>query len=324
MIMDYLNKNDDRQIYATDCDIKKFYDIIDHQVVRDCFDRILCQSHISSDGQSQVKRVLEAYLDSYNFYDNTLAVSQKDPKVFSKIWRKMKDHDHKNKYIIDWVDELNKKLNSKTLSASDLQLLRQRGVPQGGALSLLIANIVLNDVDQAILQTADPNRLMIRYCDDMVLLHTDYDQCTRLMNEYTDSLTKHKLYYHEFEPYHDRKSFWKVKSHRPYLWGDGDIGNSNRYIGFLGYELSRDGRLRLRKSNMQKMKEHFLRQVYIHRRYEEDPNITDAKVRTREAFDRFLDCTSVYTVFDKERFEHGSQYKYLLQLRQKIEKRLKL
>ena len=324
MIMDYLDKNDNRPIYAADCDIKKFYDIIDHQVVRDCFDRILRRSHITPEGKLQVKRVTDAYLNSYNFYDNTLAVSQKDPKVFSKIWRKMKDHDHKNKYIIDWVDELNKKLNSKTLSASDLQLLRQRGVPQGGALSLLIANIVLNDVDQAILQTADPNRLMIRYCDDMVLLHTDYDQCTRLMNEYTDSLTKHKLYYHEFEPYHDRKSFWKVKSHLPYLWGDGDIGNSNRYIGFLGYELSRDGRLRLRKSNMKKLKEHFLRQVYIHRRYEEDPNITDAKVRTREAFDRFLDCTSVYTVFDKERFEHGSQYKYLLQLRQKIEKRLKL
>lgn len=326
MIMDYLNKNDDRQIYAADCDIKKFYDIIDHKVVRDCFDNILDQSAIPSNGKSQVKRVLEAYLNSYNFYDNTLAVSQKDPKVFSKIWRKMNDYDHKNKYVIEWVDELNKLLkpDSGKMSASNLQLLRQRGVPQGGALSLLIANIVLNDVDQSIVSEEDPDCLMIRYCDDMVLLHTDYDQCTRLMNEYTKSLTKHKLYYHEFEPYHDRKSFWKVKSHRPYLWGDGDIGYSNRYIGFLGYELSRDGRLRLRKSNMKKLREHFLRQVYIHRRYENDPKITDAKVRTREAFDRFLDCTSVYTVFDKERFEHGSQYKYLLQLRQKIEKRLRL
>jgi hypothetical protein len=259
--------------------------------------------------------VLEAYLNSYNFYDNTLVVSQEYPKVFSKIWRKMNDHDHKNKYVIEWVDELKQ---------MPVEIQRQRGVPQGGALSLLIANIVLNDVDQSIVSEEDPDRLMIRYCDDMVLLHTDYDQCTRLMNEYTKSLTKHKLYYHEFEPYYDRKSFWKVKSHRPYLWGDGDLGNSNRYIGFLGYELSRDGRLRLRKSNMKKLKEHFLRQVYIHRRYEHDPKITDAKVRTREAFDRFLDCTSVYTVFDKERFEHGSQYKNLLQLRQKIEKRLKL
>ena len=151
--MDYLNKNDDRQIYAADCDIKKFYDIIDHQVVRDCFDRILRQSHISSDGQSQVKRVLEAYLNSYNFYDNTLVVSQEYPKVFSKIWRKMNDHDHKNEYVIEWVDELNKLLKPDEISAPNLQLLRQRGVPQGGALSLLIANIVLNDVDQSIVSS---------------------------------------------------------------------------------------------------------------------------------------------------------------------------
>lgn len=315
MIMKYREEYDDRPIYAADCDIKKFYDIIDHQVVRDCFDRILRRSRIPSEGQSQVKRVMEAYLDSYNFYDNTLIAAQKEPKVFSKIWRKMKDHDRKNHYVIEWVDEL------KQMS---VEIQRQRGVPQGGALSLLVANIVLNDVDQSIVSTEDPDRLMIRYCDDMILLHTDHDQCARLMNDYTQSLTAHKLYYHEFKPYHDRKSFWEVKSHSPYLWDDGDIGSSNRYIGFLGYELSRKGRLRLRKSNIEKLKEHFLRQVYIHHRYEDNPKITDAKERTRKALDRFLDCTSIYTVFDKKQFERGGQYNYLLQLRQKVEKRLKL
>jgi len=315
MIMKYLDEKHDRPIYAADCDIKKFYDIIDHQVVRDCFDRILRRSRIPSEGQLQVKRVLESYLDSYNFYDNTLVAAQEDPKVFSKIWRKMKDHDRKNQYVIKWVDELKQ---------MPVEIQRQRGVPQGGALSLLVANIVLNDVDQSTVSTEDPDRLMIRYCDDMVLLHTDRDQCARLMNNYTQSLTDHKLYYHEFETYHDRKSFWKVKSHSPYLWGDGDIGSSNRYIGFLGYELSRKGQLRLRKSNIEKLKEHIQRQVYIHRRYEENPEITDAKERTRKAFDRFLDCTSVYTVFNKEKFEGSSQYNSLLQLREKVEKRLKL
>ena len=315
MIMKYRDEYNNRPIYAADCDIKKFYDIIDHQVVRDCFDRILRRSRIPSEGQLQVKRVLNAYLGSYNFYDNTLVVAQKEPKVFSKIWRKMKDHDRKNQYIIKWVDEL---------TQMPVEIQRQRGVPQGGALSLLVANIVLNDVDQSIVSTEDPDRLMIRYCDDMVLLHTDRDQCARLMNDYTQSLTDHKLYYHEFEPCHDRKSFWAVKSHSPYLWGDGDVGSSNRYIGFLGYELSRKGQLRLRKSNIEKLKEHFIRQVHIHRRYEEDPKITDAKERTRKAFDKFLDCTSIYTVFEKERFEGSSQYNYLLQLRQKVEKRLRL
>ena len=317
MIMKYLDDHNENSIYAADCDIKKFYDIIDHQVVRDCFSRILCQSRIPSEGQSQVMRVMDAYLASYNFYDNVLIAAQQNPKVFSKIWRKVKDSKHQNKYeyVFGWVDEL------KQMKVEEQ---RQRGVPQGGALSLLVANIVLNDVDQAIIATEDPERLFIRYCDDMILLHTDKKQCNCLMNHYTQSLTAHKLYYHDFESYNDRKGFWHIKSHRPYLWGDGDIDSSNRYIGFLGYELRRDGRLRLRKSNIEKLKERFMRQVYIHRRYVKTLEIKDAKERTQKAFDKYLDCTSVYTGFNKDQFEKGGQYAYLCQLKKKFEARLRI
>ena len=85
-------------------------------------------------------------------------------------------------------------------------------------MSLLIANIVLNDVDKVITSTSDDNRLFIRYCDDMILLHTDYNECCRLKDLYIQSLQEHGLYFHGFEhvtaPNADgedpRKHFWNI------------------------------------------------------------------------------------------------------------------
>ena len=135
---------------------------------------------------------------------------------------------------------------------------RQRGVSQGGALSLLIANIVLNDVDQPIVSTPDPCRLFIRYCDDMILLHTNQEKCQAL------------------------------------------------------------------KSNIDSLKERFNRQEIIHHRHEKDHTRPEAEELTRKAIKRILDSPTVYTAFDQEGFKRGSQYKYLLQLKSKCEKRLKL
>ena len=133
-----------------------------------------------------------------------------------------------------------------------------------------------------------------------------------------------KTYYHEFEPYHDRKSFWKVKSHRPYLWGDGDIGNSNRYIGFLGYELSRDGRLRLRKSNISRIAEKFRRQQYALRRYRKNHTTDEFLKRQKEALDKIMDSVDYYKGLDLSMFKLGAQYRYLKQLRKKTMSKLNI
>ena len=154
-------------------------------------------------------------------------------------------------------------------------------MPQGGALSLLIANIVLNDVDKVIVDHPDDDRLFIRYCDDMILLHTDYDECCRLIDCYARSQTDHGLIYHDFEHVSElkcnpskrrqavdtTKHFWEIKSHLPFLWEKGE-GNYNFYIGFLGYEIRRDWRMRLRKSNIERFDEKFVRLRYALRRYQ--------------------------------------------------------
>lgn len=294
-------------IYASDCDIKKFYDIIPHQVVRDCFSRMLHQSRLSEEGKQQVMQVVDAYLASYNFYVNAWQESQDDDEVYAKVRRRLHDSAQENAYQLGWVDSL------------PVEQAQDRGVPQGGSLSLLIANIVLNDVDRILTETDDENRLFIRYCDDMILLHTDYSECCRLMDAYADSLNSHGLFYHPFKSVSDcsRKEFWHIKSHRPFLWGDGD-GNSNRYIGFLGYELHRDGRMRLRKSNIKRIEEKLDRLKYALRRYRKKHTEAEFEAHKEKVLNNLLNSINFYSAFDLQQFKSGSQYRHIENLVRKL------
>lgn len=321
LIKEYRETHDTENIYAADCDIKKFYDIIPHQVVRDCFQRLLDNTRLDEEGKGQVMRVLNAYLDGYNFYTNALKESQDHPEVFFKVRRKLHDSNRKNTYLLGKVD------------ISDEEYLH-RGVPQGGSLSLLVANIVLNDVDKAIVGQPDNNRLFIRYCDDMILLHTDCDECRRLMERYKQSLEEHGLSYHKFEHVSASKRcpdeggpavtttdhFWKIKSHSPFLWGKGE-GDSNYYIGFLGYEIRRDGHMRLRKSNMKNFDDKFRRQRFALRRFKREKPEEDFLAHQKQVLDRTLKGVEFYKGFNMEQFKSGAQYKYLEKLRTRTERR---
>ena len=315
----FREKHDADTIYAADCDIKKFYDIIPHQTVRDCFQRML-DDHpsLSDEGKKQVMRVLNAYLNSYNFYDNVLRKVTDNPNIFDKVRGALHDKGNKNTYVIGKVDKI-----------TDDEEYKRRGVPQGGALSLMIANVVLNDVDKDIVGKPDDNRLFLRYCDDMILMHTDRNECQRLIDMYAESLSRHGLVYHEFKRVSDSKAtsdkygtpaatgkdFWKIKSHSPFLWGQGE-GDSNLYVGFLGYEIRRDGRIRLRKSNVEKIKEKFNRQRHIIMRYKENHSPEKCEEFRDKRLQSVLDGLLFYKAFDKDAFEHGSQYKYIVKLQE--------
>ena len=305
LIKDFLQSHRSDPIYAADCDIKKFYDIIPHQVVIDCFDRLLNRSPLSDEGKSQVMRVVRAYLKSYNFYTNAWHEAEQHDDVFAKVRRRLHDVNHINTYKLDWPKELGDPGNQS----------EPRGVPQGGALSLLVANFGLNDVDQVIVQTSDSNRLFIRYCDDMILLHTDYNECSRLMKAYAESLDRHGLIYHPFKNVTDcaRRDFWGIKSHLPFLWGEGE-GNCNRYIGFLGYEIQRNGHMRLRKSNIKRVDDKFERLKYALRRFrskhteKEYISYRDKKIKNA------IEGLKIYKALDQPLFEKGKQYKHILKL----------
>lgn len=265
----------DGNIYVADCDIKKFYDTINHKVVRGCFTRMLQASTLSPTGCRQVMRVLNAYLQSYNFYENVMQADSRDG-IWGKIAKRLHDPDRINTYQFKWVDESEfvRCYGGKDAFRAERQNI---GVPQGGALSLMIADVVLNDVDRAIVGSYDvpaddPHRLFVRFCDDMILMHTDASECKRLISAYCESLSQHKLVYHDFTQVADvkddektRPDFWHVKSHATYCWGNG-TGDASAWIGFLGYEMRFDGQLRLRMSNIGKIEDKIRRKYYAMQR----------------------------------------------------------
>lgn len=262
IIKEYREANEGKDFFVADCDIKKFYDTINHDVVRGCFDRMLRASKLSETGREQVMRVLDAYLRSYNFYEQVYEKSQAE-NFWNGIRSRRRRSNVPEVYKIDWVKE--REFADCYGSKEAFESVRNKiGVPQGGSLSIMIADVVLNDVDKGIVNPLpfpddDKEKLFVRFCDDMVLMHTERAECERLIGAYCTALKEHKLIYHDFTNVSDVKKgeslcadFWDVKSHNTFRWGPGE-GDASEWIGFLGYEMRYDGAVRLRHSNVEKV-----------------------------------------------------------------------
>jgi len=131
------------------------------------------------------------------------------------------------------------------------------GIPQGGAVSCLIANMVLNQVDIAVMpwKSSDRNRLLYaRYCDDMILISPEKGVLWRCYSRYLKKLWSIQLPVHEpGEIGKYDKNYWGMKSKVPYNWcyNPGSIRVSP-WIGFVGYQIRFDGLIRVRKDAMKK------------------------------------------------------------------------
>ena len=275
------------RIYVAECDIQKYFDTINHDVIRCCFSRFAektKEQHPEFE-YAQVERIVDAYLRSYSFYKN-IAVRNapvleklsklKEQKALQKIdaekttgkkSKKQKKSERKaNRTKKLRIYEEPKKglfLERGCYTQEEFEASTDRiGIPQGGALSGLISNVVLNTVDnESVLEKKDPKRFFCRYGDDIILMHTSKKECKRLMDQYSHTLTKHKLLYHDFISVADqqfrkpdgtiRTSLWDQKSRSPFLWGRSkEEKESVDWIGFLGYELRYTGEIRLRRSSL--------------------------------------------------------------------------
>jgi hypothetical protein len=251
-IKEYIGRQRNKNIYVAECDIQKFFDIINHDVVLDCFDRLARKAGIPD--YEQARNILKQYLDSYGFVPDVLSLN--DNENYWKNPLRLHRGKVKGRLMFKWVNEDD---FLQAYSKEEFAAERNRlGVPQGGALSCVISNVVLNDVDQVIVAYPDPDRLFVRYGDDIILMHTDREKCEELLEKYKKALLEHKLIFHKFENFSDlkdgeknTKKFWKGKSKPVFLWGRGE-GNASEWIGFVGYEIHREGHTRLRLSTLDK------------------------------------------------------------------------
>ena len=250
-LMKYRHRFARRNIYVTECDIQKYFDTINHDVIRTCF--LNCAEKVKQEhpdfNYSSVGRIVDAYLDSYSFYNNILVenerlAQQHPPRTFESL----KEHLFFERGCYNREDFENQKAKI--------------GIPQGGALSGLMSNVILSTIDsQSILCEDDPQRFFCRYGDDIILMHTKQEKCRSLIDAYCKALTDHKLLYHEFQRVGDEnykrkdgttlQAIWNQKSRCPFLWGrqDGEQ-DAMDWIGFLGYEVRYTGEIRIRRSSL--------------------------------------------------------------------------
>ena len=251
-IQEFIQSHRDKKIYVAECDIQKFFDIINGDVVLDCFDRLAAKAGVPD--YHQARGILKAYLESYGFVPDVLA--HNDNPDFWHLARKRHIGPIKGNCLFKWVKEED---FMQAYTPDEFQFQRSSlGVPQGGALSCVISNVVLNDVDQAIIAEEDPDRFFARYGDDIILMHTDRNRCEKLLEAYKSALLQHRLIFHKFEDFanlkdgaKNTKAFWKGKSKPVFLWGPGE-GNASEWIGFVGYEIRFDGSTRLRLATLNK------------------------------------------------------------------------
>ena len=261
MASEYRAKRGKEMIFVGECDIQKFYDILHHDVIISCFRELFAQQcrrfGLEEDFFAPLERMVRAYLDSYDYYHHVMALN--DPA--SSVWkvekrRCMRGGRPEPVCRFQWVSDeafLSCYTPEALAEAKEKGLL---GIPQGGALSGIIVNVVMQSVDREIVGRRDPERFFVRYCDDILLMHTDKAACQRYLDTYVHSLVGHKLVPHPLKGVsgfkqgsRTHREFWDAKSKEVFKWGTGG-GDASDWVAFVGYEMRRTGEIRLRKDKV--------------------------------------------------------------------------
>lgn len=229
-------------VYASECDIKKFYDCVNHKIVLEEFDLISKEANtkLNLEISSRAIHFFYSYLRSFSF---NFDIKQKEKDILKQYGIR--------EGSIPWVKD------SELLKLNSNPYKDRIGVPQGGAISCLIANILLNKVDKTINSYSDKDTFYGRFCDDMVLLNKSKEDCELLLEIYQIALAEMKLISHQPLPYVKYgKEFWSesLKSKLPYRWSLIDKRTSEQrnvpWLSFVGYQVKFDGLVRVRKKSI--------------------------------------------------------------------------
>jgi hypothetical protein len=273
-ILEFRHKYKDKQLYVAECDMKKFYDSVNHKICITAFNNLIDKTKLVNPSLelSGAISIFHAYLKCYSFRENVLTKDE-------KYWREQKDKNGNSiNGIYPWIKEEIEKSEYYKENIND-----RIGVPQGGALSGLIANMVLDNADKQLKGVKD--LFYVRYCDDMILMHENEEICRLSIEEYEKSINNLLLFNHNFKNEYSRinknhyskkgnkirvfktkkgdlmnhsfeysiKPFWESKSKGPYKWGEINLkNNSFPWIGFVGYEIHYNGETRIRKRSLKK------------------------------------------------------------------------
>lgn len=243
-IENFRKSNSNNDLFVAECDVKKFYDTVNHKIVLRLFNSLIETAKTSyPDINFNIPiRVFESYLNCFAFNIDIPKPSDQEYWTSYKI---------PNGYF-GWIGESELQRHYTDISSERI------GVPQGGALSGLIANIYLNQAD------IELNKIDVfyqRFCDDMIIIAKDFVTCNKAKDIYEKQLNILKLFPHKFKTSSQLSNikngkvnlaeFWEGKSKGPYKWGKVE-DNAFPWIGFVGYEIDYKGNIRVRKRSLMK------------------------------------------------------------------------
>lgn len=240
-IIDYTKQFPSSKMWVAECDIQAFFDSVAHSVIRESLFKSTAVVH-STDADMvfdpRAYHAIDAYLNSYSFPKNILQTAVPAERARSPI------DAHRT---CKWPEADLAKYHRNPAN-------ERIGLPQGGSLSAILSNIVLDTADRAVLDGADSRLYYARYCDDIVIIHPEKRFCAEALERYVQALNALKLPLHlpkEINAYN--KSFWDEKSKKPFCWTlDKTVSPHVPWISFVGYQLHVSGIVRIRHSSIAK------------------------------------------------------------------------
>lgn len=234
-------------LYVSECDMQKFYDTLDHNIIKARFvmlmAKVKAKNNISFADYNCAKQWFFNYIDCFDYYNDVFSYNnKKNAEAWEQIRKQYKGKD----YVVEWVKALEKEKEAKPY--------KRKGIPQGGALSGLIANIMMHYVDLSIHEVIEGNDVAyLRFCDDMILVTSDEEMACKVLDIYNQKLKSSRLHPHAIESMNIKhmREFWNGKSRGPYKWGEHGR-DVYPWITFVGFDINWRGEVRVRKKSYQK------------------------------------------------------------------------
>lgn len=240
-LIEYRRRFGNEPLYVADCDVQKFFDVINHEVIRNAYESFV-QRLGDRRPDARARKILDAYLEAYSFPRNLEEC--RDLDVVAKR---------------DYVERVPDEVLASLYPGCDLSELRL-GVPQGGALSPLLANMVMDAVDRAVLSGGDEDLFYARFCDDMIIVHPNRRKCEEALDRYLNAMRLLKLPIHKLckKPRYSA-SYFTEKSKGPVAWKRTSVGLlGTNWVNFLGHQIRYDGAVRVRKETIKKHQERLM------------------------------------------------------------------
>lgn len=180
-ILAYRASHRDGSLYVAECDIRSFYDCMDQNLARSALLEIERENRHRPDRgplDPRALRQVDACLASYSFPVNVLG--EEAPKLAAK-----RPGDY-----FPWPEDELRTFHERPGHA-------RVGIPQGSAISAVLGNCLLDQVDRELRRLGNGDRfLYLRYCDDMVILSPSLRACRRAFETYRRCMRKLRLPVH--------------------------------------------------------------------------------------------------------------------------------